>query len=74
MAERTTAKSKRAEGAKPAAKPVKAVKAADLEAENTRLRGELAAAQARIADLEQKQAEIINRIDWAIDSLHNLTE
>ncbi|MEZ5899679.1 MAG: hypothetical protein R3D51_09315 [Hyphomicrobiaceae bacterium] len=70
MAERTTTKSKRGEGSKIAAKT------ADnrLVAENARLSSELAAARSRIEELEQKHAEIINRIDWAIDSLHNLTD
>lgn len=42
--------------------------------ENALLKAELAAARARIAELEQKHTEIINRIDWVIDSLHNLPE
>lgn len=42
--------------------------------ENVRLKSELAAARARIVELEQKNAEIVNRIDWVIDSLHNLRD
>ena len=34
------------------------------------LRRELAAAHARIAELEQRQSEVLNRIDWILDSLH----
>ena len=79
MAERNTAKSKRAEIAKPPAKtPVKSSAklgaGGAVSAENTRLKAELAVALERIADLELKQAEIVNRIDWVIDSLHNLPD
>ncbi len=71
MAERNTSKSKRAE----AAKGTTASKSEDASAaEVAGLKAELAAARARIAELEQKQADTINRIDWVIDSLHNLTE
>lgn len=45
-----------------------------MGAENARLKTQLAEALERIADLELKQAEIINRIDWVIDSLHNLPD
>jgi hypothetical protein len=45
-----------------------------MSAENAQLKADLAAARERIADLELKQAEIINRIDWVIDSLHNLPD
>jgi hypothetical protein len=71
MADRSTAKSKRADATSP---PVKTPAAVDLSAENARLKAELAQARDRITDLELKQAEIINRIDWVIDSLHNLGE
>jgi hypothetical protein len=69
MAERSTAKSKRPEGGKTVKNPEVEGSLAD---ENVRLKAELAAARARIGELEQKQAEIINRIDWVIDSLHNV--
>ncbi len=69
MAERNTAKSKRGDAGKAAPKAKLGV---DLAAENARLEAELAAARSKIAELEQKHEEIINRIDWAIDSLHNL--
>ena len=69
MAERNTAKPKRPDAAKSA-------RISDagtgLAEENARLVAELAAAKVRIIELEQKHAEIINRIDWVIDSLHNL--
>lgn len=71
MAERSTAKTKRSEPAKP---PAKAAVGSGLGAENARLKTQLAEALERIADLELKQAEIINRIDWVIDSLHNLPD
>ena len=71
MTERSTAKSKRPEDAKLPRKPVAARLPDD---ETARLKAELVAARARIADLEQKQADIINRIDWVIDSLHNLSD
>jgi hypothetical protein len=47
---------------------------AQLESERDALKVELAAAEARIAALEQQRTELLNRIDWAIDSLHNLLE
>jgi predicted nucleic acid-binding Zn-ribbon protein len=47
---------------------------AQLERERDALRSELAAAEARIAALEQQRTELLNRIDWAIDSLHSLVE
>ena len=71
MTDRNTAKIRRSNDAKPARKPVAGRAAAPDAAQ---LRAELATARARIAELEQKQAEIVNRIDWVIDSLHNLPE
>lgn len=70
MAERNADKAKRSVAAKSA--PVRA--AEGLAAENAALKAELDQARARIAELERRQAEILNRIDWAIDSLHNLRE
>lgn len=66
MTVRNTAK--RADNIKPARKP--AIDG-DMRAENARLRAELATAQQRIAELEQRTADALNRIDWALDSLHN---
>jgi hypothetical protein len=71
MADRSTAKSKRAEAAPATGK---GSLAGGLTAENARLKAELAEARQHITDLELKQAEIVNRIDWVIDSLHNLVE
>lgn len=45
-----------------------------LEAERDRLMAELSAAQTRISDLERSREQIVNRIDWVIDSLHSLLE
>jgi hypothetical protein len=42
------------------------------DGEVARLTAELAAAHARIAELEQKQTEILHRVDWVIDSLQTL--
>jgi hypothetical protein len=47
---------------------------AQLEQERDALKVELKAVEARIAALEQQRTELLNRIDWAIDSLHNLLE
>ena len=71
MTERSTAKSKRPDAAKTPPNPAAS---GGLGAENARLKAELAEARERIADLELKHAEVINRIDWVIDSLHNLTD
>ena len=71
MAERNAAKPKRPDPGKAAPKVEMGAAMAD---ENARLKAELAAARIRISELEQKHAEIINRIDWVIDSLHNLAD
>jgi len=47
---------------------------AALERERDELKTQLAAAQATIAKLEKAREEAVNRIDWTIDSLHNLLE
>jgi phosphoenolpyruvate-protein kinase (PTS system EI component) len=71
MTERNTVKMKRSEDLKSARKPSAD---SDIRAENNRLRADLAAAQQRIAELEQRTSDALNRIEWAIDSLHNLSE
>jgi hypothetical protein len=68
MTVRNAAKIKRAEDIKPARK---LAIDGDARAENMRLRAELANAQQRINELEQRTADALNRIDWALDSLHN---
>jgi len=45
-----------------------------LERERDRLKVQLAEAKERIARLEESRAEAVNRIDWVIDSLHNVLE
>ena len=76
MAERVTRKGKR-----PAARrAVAAFDSADRQGqrikslERERLKTQLAEANERIAALEQRRAEAVNRIDWVIDSLHNVLE
>lgn len=62
-------------GRKKAAKNIeKSAGSADIEAECTRLRQELAGAKAKIEMLEGRQAEVLNRLDWAIDSLQNVLD
>jgi phage shock protein A len=45
-----------------------------LERENTRLQQQLEEANERISRLEESRSEAVNRIDWVIDSLHNILE
>ena len=45
-----------------------------LAEQNAALRGELEHAKARIAQLEALQVDVINRIDWVIDSLQTVLE
>lgn len=45
-----------------------------LEGERDRLRTELEAARAEITRLEAARNDVANRIDWVIDSLHNILE
>ena len=81
MAERATKKSKR-----PARRSVsKRTRESDsseqsssrikaLERDCDRLRTQLEEAQERIARLEEGRSETVNRIDWVLDSLHNVLE
>jgi len=46
----------------------------ELERECRRLKAELDAAKARLEALETQRKELVDRIDWAIDSLHSLSE
>jgi hypothetical protein len=81
MAERTAGKAKkqgkkppvRSAGAAAGTRP-RAADAANLAAECARLRAELRAAEARIDVLEGQRKEILDRINWAIDSLSTLRE
>jgi predicted nucleic acid-binding Zn-ribbon protein len=45
-----------------------------LEAERDRLKSELVEAEERIGRLEESRTEAVNRIDWVLDSLHNVLE
>ncbi|MGD9784093.1 MAG: hypothetical protein AB7E80_05780 [Hyphomicrobiaceae bacterium] len=45
-----------------------------LEAECAALRAALAASEAEVARLRKRQELVVNRIDWVIDSLHNLMD
>ena len=79
MAERATRKGKRQAAPRQvvgrvaaAVEPKRNLEA--LERERDQLKAQLADAQARIARLEQARDEAVNRIDWAIDSLHNVLE
>jgi hypothetical protein len=81
MADRVASKAKKPTK-KLSAKPAKgaAVGAAgrdrtgELEAECGLLRAELETAAKRIAALEAQQKQLLDRIDWAIDSLRSLRD
>lgn len=70
MKRKASSRSAKAPGAAspPAASPQ------SLEAECRALREELVAAKAEIERLHKRQELVVNRIDWVIDSLHNLLE
>jgi small-conductance mechanosensitive channel len=75
MAERSPAREKRSPSAKRVASASVATPAESATlAENTRLKAELAEALERIADLEVKHAELVNRIDRVLDSLHKIVD
>ncbi len=46
----------------------------EIERERDILKAELETARAEIAALQQQRDQIVNRIDWIIDSLHTLLE
>ncbi len=82
MAERVTRKNKRqaaprpASGRAPAVDPKRSAQGRleAAERERDQLKVQLADAQALIAELQRVRDEAVNRIDWAIDSLHNVLE
>ena len=84
MAERAARKVKRAAESRrtdadiaapaPGASDRHAQRVKALERERDRLKTQLAEAETRIARLEESRAEAVNRIDWVIDSLHNVLE
>ena len=45
-----------------------------LERECERLKAQLSEANERIAALDQRRAEAVTRIDWVLNSLHNVLE
>lgn len=47
---------------------------AALERERDQLKAQLSELRAQIVKLEQARDEAVGRIDWAIDSLHNVLE
>ncbi len=82
MAERTQVKSKRPTQRRRSENRAAASQTVDrgaqriktLEKECERLEAQLADAEARIARLEASRAEAVNRIDWVLDSLHNVLD
>jgi len=82
MAQRVTRKGKRPAPRRAGERGVAAFDSAErqgqriksLERECERLKTQLAEANERIAALEQRRAEAVNRIDWVLDSLHNVLE
>jgi len=46
----------------------------ELKGRIAALEAELAAQRQRVAELEALRRDVLNRIDWAIDSLHNVLE
>ena len=62
-------KNKTSEGAE----PVK-IRLAALERERDALRADLQRAEARVRNLEKTQAQVRDRIAWALDSLHNILD
>lgn len=46
----------------------------ELETECTRLRGELDTVKKRLDELEAQRKQLLDRIDWAIDSLSSLRD
>jgi predicted nucleic acid-binding Zn-ribbon protein len=45
-----------------------------LERERDKLKNQLKEAEDRIKRLEESRTEAVNRIDWVIDSLHNVLD
>jgi hypothetical protein len=71
-APRATSRGARTAAAKAAKSPVDPIE--KLELERNELLTRLAAAEARIERLESQRLDVLNRIDWAIDSIHNVLE
>lgn len=45
-----------------------------LESERDRLQAQLEKAERRIRELEDSREQVVNRIDWVIDSLRSLVD
>lgn len=45
-----------------------------LETERDRLKAQLEKAESRIRELEESREQVVNRIDWVIDSLRSLVD
>jgi hypothetical protein len=54
--------------------PARGDAALDAAARIAELERDLATARARITELESLREQALNRIDWAIDSLHNVLD
>jgi hypothetical protein len=85
MAERASRKSKRPvprnpnaghgnTGPAPVTDLAQSSRIKSLERDNARLQQQLEEANERILRLEESRTEAVNRIDWVIDSLHNILE
>lgn len=81
VAQREKAKGRRQVAGGPVQAPVQIgreaasdVRVVSPDGEIVRLKAELAAAKSRIVSLEAQRQQVVNRIDWVIDSLHNLVE
>jgi hypothetical protein len=48
--------------------------AAEMKRERDDARAELALAKKRITELESQHEQVVNRIDWVIDSLHMMKD
>jgi hypothetical protein len=75
MTQKDKSRAKRSAAAR---KPTSAAAARDrqarLEAENSALKKQLAAAELKIAMLERQRDAALNRIEWVIDSINSLAE
>lgn len=81
MAPREPQKAKRSAPKKKAGLPQLAASVERLEGklkalqdERDKLKSDLKVALTRIGELEATQTDAVNRIDWVIDSLHNIVE
>jgi chromosome segregation ATPase len=77
MAQRESQRARRtavAQDQRTASAGADAARLAQIERERDELKARLVAAEARIAELEHQRVEVVNRIDWIIDSLQNVLE